>query len=234
LGEIVYNRWMLEKRDAQDNEAEDKPTGDSVGGDKFQDFKFEAFQNSPVAVGGNVNAIYDQRTYIQSGNTEPLPEGFGRFTVPFSYPDEKQFFGRSEELASLHNLLQKENQVGIRPAGLTGMGGIGKTHSSDRTLKIWNISTSLNTSLATGTEERTLAGHSDWVRAVAITPDGQRAVSASEDRTLKVWNLETGEQLASITLDGPLQCVAITPEGVTILTGDQAGGLYCFRYIEPP
>jgi len=39
---------------------------------------------------------------------------------------------------------------------------------------------------------RTLQGHIDWVRAVAITPDGRRGVSASEDNTLRVWDLETG------------------------------------------
>ncbi len=37
--------------------------------------------------------------------------------------------------------------------------------------------------------------------AVAVTPDGQRAVSASEDNTVKVWDLETGEVLATFTCD---------------------------------
>jgi WD40 repeat protein len=39
---------------------------------------------------------------------------------------------------------------------------------------------------------RTLTGHTDWIRGVAVTPDGRRAVSASRDKTLKVWDLETG------------------------------------------
>jgi hypothetical protein len=34
---------------------------------------------------------------------------------------------------------------------------------------------------------RTLEGHSGFVSGVAVTPDGQRAVSASWDKTLKVW-----------------------------------------------
>jgi hypothetical protein len=37
---------------------------------------------------------------------------------------------------------------------------------------------------------RTLAGHSDSVSGVAVSPDGRRAVSASWDNTLKVWDLE--------------------------------------------
>jgi len=35
----------------------------------------------------------------------------------------------------------------------------------------------------------TLTGHSGVVSAVAVTPDGQRAVSACWDKTLKVWDL---------------------------------------------
>jgi WD40 repeat protein len=38
----------------------------------------------------------------------------------------------------------------------------------------------------------TLQGHTDWIEAVAVTPDGNRAISASIDRTLRVWNLESG------------------------------------------
>ncbi|WP_292799591.1 WD40 repeat domain-containing protein [Nostoc sp. NMS7] len=43
----------------------------------------------------------------------------------------------------------------------------------------------------------TLAGHSNWVNAVALTPDGKQVISASLDNTLKLWNLETGEEIAS-------------------------------------
>ena len=36
---------------------------------------------------------------------------------------------------------------------------------------------------------RILEGHTDDVRAVAVTPDGRRAVSSSVDRTLRLWVL---------------------------------------------
>ena len=38
---------------------------------------------------------------------------------------------------------------------------------------------------------RTLAGHSDDVRCVAISPDGKRIVSGSADNLVKIWNAET-------------------------------------------
>ena len=43
------------------------------------------------------------------------------------FPRNPDFVGRSDDLESLHAVLQKREPVGIRPAGLTGMGGIGKT-----------------------------------------------------------------------------------------------------------
>ncbi|MDT9184679.1 MAG: WD40 repeat domain-containing protein, partial [Limnospira sp. PMC 289.06] len=45
---------------------------------------------------------------------------------------------------------------------------------------------------------RTLSGHSRGVNAVAIAPDGKRAVSASRDKTLKLWDLEQGRELATL------------------------------------
>ena len=78
--------------------------------------------------------------------------------------------------------------------------------SEDRTLKVWD--------LASGAELRTLAGHADWVTAVAVTPDGRQAVSASDDRTLKVWDLASGAELRTLEghADG-VTAVAVTPDG---------------------
>jgi hypothetical protein len=61
---------------------------------------------------------------------------------------------------------------------------------------------------------RTLEGHTNSVSAVAITPDGQRAVSAARDRTLRVWDLVNGATLR--TFEGHtdwVNAVAITPDG---------------------
>jgi WD40 repeat protein len=47
------------------------------------------------------------------------------FLVPF--PRNSDFVGREGDLSRLHACLSGPGPVGIRPAGLTGMGGIGKT-----------------------------------------------------------------------------------------------------------
>ena len=43
------------------------------------------------------------------------------------FPRNPDFVGRTDDLDRLHAVLQARQPVGIRPAGLTGMGGIGKT-----------------------------------------------------------------------------------------------------------
>ena len=56
---------------------------------------------------------------------EKTPPGQFPFFVPF--PRNHDFVGRTDDLERLHATLQQREPVGIRPAGLTGMGGIGKT-----------------------------------------------------------------------------------------------------------
>jgi WD40 repeat protein len=67
-----------------------------------------------------------------------------------------------------------------------------------------------------------LEGHSDFVRALAVTPDGTRLVSASADETPKVWDLATGREL--LTLEGHsdwVRAVAVTPDGTRVVSGSR-------------
>ncbi|OCR01371.1 hypothetical protein BCD67_23240 [Oscillatoriales cyanobacterium USR001] len=67
---------------------------------------------------------------------------------------------------------------------------------------------------------KTLTGHSDLVRSVAISPDGQTLVSGSLDKTIKIWNLATGNLIR--TLEGhsnSVFSVAISPDEQTLVSG---------------
>src|SRR5271166_5339666 len=68
--------------------------------------------------------------------------------------------------------------------------------------------------VAGGPMIRTLEGHTGPVRAVAVTPDGCRAVSASDDQTLRLWDLSTGQTIRTLEgHTGPVYAVAVTPDG---------------------
>lgn len=73
---------------------------------------------------------------------------------------------------------------------------------------------------------RTLGGHTDAVTCVALTPDGNWAVSTSADRTLRVWNINSGECLR--TLFGHTDTVwdvALTPDGRTAVSASKDANL---------
>jgi serine/threonine protein kinase len=67
---------------------------------------------------------------------------------------------------------------------------------------------------------RTLTGHTDWVKAVALTGDGRRALSGSTDKTLKLWDLETGQCLRTLTgHKAGVNAVALSGDGRRALSG---------------
>jgi NACHT domain- and WD repeat-containing protein len=69
---------------------------------------------------------------------------------------------------------------------------------------------------------KTLEGHTSWVKAVSMTPDGRRAVSGSDDHTVRVWDLETGE--CERVLEGhtdTVYAVRMTPDGRRVVSGSQ-------------
>ncbi|HEX3149274.1 MAG TPA: TIR domain-containing protein [Gemmataceae bacterium] len=80
--------------------------------------------------------------------------------------------------------------------------------------------------------ERTLTGHTDWVRSVAVSPDGTWATSGSRDKMVKIWDLATGQCRA--TLEGHthnVMSVAITPDGKRILSGAFPDSVHLWQVI---
>ncbi|KAG2019972.1 miller-Dieker lissencephaly protein [Coprinopsis cinerea AmutBmut pab1-1] len=57
----------------------------------------------------------------------------------------------------------------------------------DKTVKLWDTQT--------GQMIRNLAGHDNWVRALAFHPSGKYLLSSSDDKTVRVWELSTGRCL---------------------------------------
>ena len=91
-------------------------------------------------------------------------------------------------------------------------------------LQIWNI--------ATGAEVASLSGwHSGGVNAVAFNPDGTTLVSGGGDAFgsmggISLWNIDSQVQLANLSAqNGPVQTMAVSPDGVTIAVGTSNGML---------
>jgi WD40 repeat protein len=61
---------------------------------------------------------------------------------------------------------------------------------------------------------------------VAVTPDGQRAISGSSDGTLKVWDLAAGRLEGTLEGHGSgVWAVAVTPDGQRAISGSSDGTL---------
>src|SRR6266567_2732519 len=78
-----------------------------------------------------------------------------------------------------------------------------------------------NASLPPGTMLLTYEGHSDYVDAVAWSPDGQYIASGSWDGTVQVWDAHTGYRI--ITYKGhtaEVSALAWSPNGRYVASGD--------------
>ena len=69
---------------------------------------------------------------------------------------------------------------------------------------------------------RTLAGHTGWVLAVALSADGKTAISASRDSTLKIWDTDSGIELKTLTGHSDwVTAVALSADGKTAISASR-------------
>jgi WD40 repeat protein len=92
----------------------------------------------------------------------------------------------------------------------------------DNTLKLWD--------LTTGTELKTLTGHTDYINAIAITWDGPAGCGRGVTTTPSKSEMrESGEAIASFIGDGALFCCAARPDRPTIVAGEASERLHFLR-----
>ena len=86
------------------------------------------------------------------------------------------------------------------------------TGGVDSSINIWDF--------AQRTVVMQLVGHRGSVNSLAYSMDGHVLVSAGDDGTIRLWNLTSGECLGLLRdpLNRNVQCVALAPDGKTILS----------------
>lgn len=85
------------------------------------------------------------------------------------------------------------------------------TASVDHTAKLWDAET--------GACQRTLRGHSDWVRSASFSADGLHLLTASEDCTARVWCVKSGACVQTLRSHRmPVQSAAFSPSCELVLT----------------
>jgi WD40 repeat protein/serine/threonine protein kinase/tetratricopeptide (TPR) repeat protein len=98
---------------------------------------------------------------------------------------------------------------GIAFAAVSPDGRLIASVGTDSPVRIWD--------LATGTELKTLRGHTDEVWSLAFSPDSKRIVSGSMDKTVRVWNVAREEELMTLRgHDGTVSSVTFSPDGKQI------------------
>lgn len=85
--------------------------------------------------------------------------------------------------------------------------------SWDKTVRIWDVKT--------GRQLQICEGHGGFITGgIVFTLDGQRIISGSVDKTARMWDSSTGKELKSFSAKGQVHCLAMSPDGRQLLTGE--------------
>ncbi len=84
--------------------------------------------------------------------------------------------------------------------------------ASQNAIQLWNLKTQQRL--------QTLTGHTNWITAIAFSPDGKTLASSSLDRTIKLWNIPSGILKATIN-SGRVTSLAFSPDGATLASGSR-------------
>jgi len=88
--------------------------------------------------------------------------------------------------------------------------------NSDNSVKVWDV--------RSGKLLKTVVGHKNSVRSVAVSPDGTKIISGSRDSTIKVWDMKSGKELNTFkNHKDSVVSVNFSPDGGKIVSGSYDG-----------
>ena len=111
------------------------------------------------------------------------------------------------ELKRFAGHMKTVRTVAFSPDGLRIVSG-----SWDKTIRVWDVTT--------GETLRILQGHEGALTGgITFTADGKRIFSGAVDKTARMWDAETGDQLKVFDAKCEVHCIALSPDGLQLVTG---------------
>lgn len=69
-----------------------------------------------------------------------------------------------------------------------------------------------------------MKGHSDYVKSVAFSPDGQTFATGSWDKKIKIWDLNTTEEISILEGNADfVTSITFSRDGQTLISGSYDG-----------
>jgi len=159
-----------------------------------------------VADGRQIRAFNEHRGWVEA--LAMCPDG--RHVIAADHEDGAAMwdFTTGRQVKSFR--VQGVFPVAVSPDGKYALfGGV-------TVLRLWDI--------AQDRELRTFHGHGGWLRSVAFSPDGRRALSGSDDNTPRLWDLDTGKEIRGFGgYSRQIASVSLSAQGQQMLIAQDAG-----------
>ncbi len=176
----------------------------------------------------NTNLKVKQRLSVVSGAIALLlalsAGGYYLLSSPFPTLRAEKPLATASNATLIHTLKSHTNVVWCAISSFDGQTLI--SSSGDKTIKVW--------SLVTGKLLRTLAGNSEQVLSVAISPRDRTLVSSSysTSQAIDIWNLSTGIRRTLAANSHQVWSVAISPDGQNLASSNGDGSIDVWSMVD--
>lgn len=183
-------------------------------------------------VSGGADGLMKTWSLTDARETQSLPASKNAITAIAVSPDGLYLVvGGSDGLLSVWNRLTGKRLSELQAHGnsvnalqITSDGVLLISGSGDKTIRVWKVVHAAKRSETDRLEYKSnIAAHDDSVMAIDLASADGMLATVSADGWLKTWRLDGGLVGRMKVCDRGVACVAFSPDGNTIATGDNDG-----------